>query len=127
MEDENVVNREDASAEVLILDWDHALKRVDGVKDALQDIVEVFCTDECPRLMQNIRDGLVKEDADLVGRAAHTLKSSADIFGAKRAFDAAETLEKSANESDLQGAARTWKNLEWELTNLQAALANHEF
>ncbi len=126
MESENGVSRVDASAEVETVDWDGALRRVGGSKEALEELVQIFCADECPECMQHIRDALVKGDAVLLGRAAHTLKSSADLFGGKRAFEAARTLETLAGESDFQGAARTWKTLELELTNLQAALANLE-
>lgn len=125
MDSENGVRKVDASAAVDI-DWGGALKRVGGSKEALQELVEIFCADECPECMQYIRDALVKEDAVLLGRAAHTLKSSADLFGGTRAFEAARTLEEMAGESDFQGAARTWETLEQELANLQAALASLE-
>ena len=62
----------------------------------------------------------------MLERAAHTLKSCADLFGAKRAFDAARSLEELARESDFQGAAGMWKTLDQELANLVAALANLE-
>ena len=126
MGSENGVSRVDPSTEVETVDWDGAFRRVGGSKETLQELVQIFCAEECPELMQRIRDALVKEDAALLGRAAHTLKSSADLFGGKLAFEAARTLEQLAGESDLQGAARTWITLQQELANLQAALANLE-
>jgi HPt (histidine-containing phosphotransfer) domain-containing protein len=126
MEGEKYAGRADASSEGAVVDWDRALGRVGGNKDALQEIVQLFCVEECPKLVQNIRDGLAKGDAALLERAAHTLKSSADLFGAKRAFDAARSLEELARESDFQGAAGTWKVLEQELPIVQAALAKLE-
>ena len=120
-------NERDADAEtsgVQIVNWKHALKRVDGSEEALRELIEIFCNDECPTLMRCIRDGLVNQDAVGVERAAHTLKSSADLFGAKRAFEAAKSLEDLATEADFQGAARVWETLEPELGELQFALAN---
>lgn len=126
MEGENCAGRTDTPPEGTLVNWDRALGRVGGNKDALQEIVQLFCVEECPRLVQNIRDGLAKQDAALLERAAHTLKSSADLFGAKRAFDAARSLEELARKSDFQGAAGMWIVLEQELPIVQAALAKLE-
>ena len=81
---------------------------------------------ECPKLMQAVRDALVDKDAALLTRAAHSLKNNADLFGAKRAFDAAWTLEKLGREPDFEQAARTWEILEQELVKTNAAMANFE-
>ena len=126
MEGENGESRLDTSQEVQTVDLNHALQRVDGSKDALQELVQIFSADECPQLMRCIRDALVKQDAAVLERSAHTLKSSADLFGAKRAFEAARTLERLASESDFQGAARSWITLEQELASVLAALAKLE-
>jgi len=112
--------------ELSAVDWDYALKRVGGSEETLREIVQIFRGIECPKLMQTVRDAFADEDAVVLTRAAHTLKNNADLFGAKRAFDAAWTLEKLAGESDFEGAARTWEILEQELLKTHAAMAKFE-
>ena len=116
----------DAFPESNAVDWNHALKRVGGSKEILREIVQIFCAVECPKLMQAVRDALADKDAVVLTRAAHSLKNNADLFGAKRAFDAALTLEKLGRESDFEGVARTWEILEQELVKTNAAMAKFE-
>ena len=110
--------------ELSAVDWGYALKRVGGSQEALREVVQIFCDIECPKLTQTVRDAFADQDAVELTRAAHTLKNNADLFGAKRAFDAARTLEKLAGESNFEGAALTWAILEQELLKTQAAMAN---
>lgn len=121
--EESAQNANAAGAQ--IVDWQQALGRVDGSEETLRELIEIFCTEECEKLMRCIREGLVNQDAVVVERAAHTLKSNADQFGAMRAFEAAKSLEEVANAADLQAAARAWATLEPELQDLQSALASH--
>lgn len=116
----------DTSTDLRAVDWVWALGRVGGSEATLRELVHIFCDEECPKLIQTVRDALVDEDAVVLTRAAHTLKNSADLFGAKRAFDAAWTLEEFGGESDFQEAARIWKILEKELTNVLAAMAKFQ-
>jgi HPt (histidine-containing phosphotransfer) domain-containing protein len=125
-EGDNSAGQSDTSPEGQVVDWDRALRRVGGSKEVLQEVVELFCTHECPRLVQGIRDGLAKRDAAMLERAAHTLKGNVDLFGAERAFDAARSLEESAHNSDFQQAAGMWRTLEQELPSLKSALAELE-
>jgi HPt (histidine-containing phosphotransfer) domain-containing protein len=123
MQDDSTRN---ASADgVEIVNWQEALRRVDGSEEALRELIEIFCGNECQKHMRCIREGLVNQDAVVVERAAHTLKSNADLFGASRAYEAAKSLEQLANAADLEGAARAWTSLERELGYLQSALASH--
>ncbi len=115
-----------ANAEgVQIVDWQRALRSVDGSEEALRELIEIFCGDECQKHMRCIREGLVSRDAVIVERAAHTLKGNADLFGASRAYEAAKSLEELATAADLEGAARAWAALEPELGYLQSELASH--
>ena len=96
--------------------------RVGESEDILQDIVQIFREEECPQLTQQIRDALARGDAVLLARAAHTLKSSADLFGATAALEAAQDLERMGDEGNLQEAGDTWTALQQELSRLLAAL-----
>ncbi len=116
----------DAFPESSTVDWNHALQRVGGSKEILREIVQIFCTVECPKLMQAVRHAFVDKDAVVLTRTAHSLKNNADLFGAKRAFDAALTLEKLGRESDFEQAAGTWEILEQELGRMTAAMANFQ-
>lgn len=79
-----------------VLDRDAALGRVGGDLDLLREIAVLFA-DECPRVLQDLRDALAEGDAPAIGRAAHGLKGSAANFGAVPAVDAAVRIEQSAH------------------------------
>jgi HPt (histidine-containing phosphotransfer) domain-containing protein len=79
-----------------VLDRDAALGRVGGDLDLLREIAVLFA-DECPRVLQDLRDALAQGDAPAIGRAAHGLKGSAANFGAVPAVDAAVRIEQSAH------------------------------
>ncbi len=96
--------------------------RVGGSKEILQEIVQLFRQQECPNLTQQIRDALARGDTVLLERAAHTLTSSADLFGAIKALEAAQNLERMSKQGNLQKATDLWTVLEQELSRLLAAL-----
>jgi HPt (histidine-containing phosphotransfer) domain-containing protein len=83
------------SGKPAVLDRDAALGRVGGDLDLLREIAVLFA-DECPRVLQELRNALANGDAPAIGRAAHGLKGSAANFGAVSAVDAAIRIEQSA-------------------------------
>lgn len=103
------------------LDRDVALKRTGGKPEVLGKIAQLFLA-EGPRLLGDIRRALTDQKCADLERAAHTLKGSADLFGAEAVVDAAWRLETMGREQDLAGADDACTSLKRELERLMAAL-----
>jgi signal transduction histidine kinase/CheY-like chemotaxis protein len=103
--------------------WDHdvALRRAGGKPRLLRDLAQIL-TEEGPRLLGEIRAALADENCPELERAAHTLKSSVGLFGARAAADAAWRLETMGRDQDLAGAEDACAALEGELERLMLAL-----
>jgi signal transduction histidine kinase/CheY-like chemotaxis protein/HPt (histidine-containing phosphotransfer) domain-containing protein len=104
------------------LDPAEALEQTGGSMDMLRDLVALF-SEECPKLMGEIRDSIARSDAAALRRAAHTLKGSAGIFAARAAAGAAAELESVARTGDLTGVEQAMAALDTEITRLMPALA----
>ena len=71
--------------------------------EALAEIVDAFL-DEAPQRLSELHDGAEAGDSVLVGRAAHTLKANAAMFGARRLEALCRDLEADARAGDLTDA-----------------------
>jgi HPt (histidine-containing phosphotransfer) domain-containing protein len=58
----------------------------------VRELVGTFL-DEAPRMLDDLRDALTNEDAERLRRAAHSLKSNANTFGAAALARLARELE----------------------------------
>jgi HPt (histidine-containing phosphotransfer) domain-containing protein len=74
-----------------------ALKQMTGV-DFVVELVDTFLQ-EAPAMLDELRRALAAQDADKFRRAAHSLKSNANTFGAL-------TLGAMARELELGGVAK---------------------
>ena len=88
---------------------------VGGDRETLIDIIDAFL-EEAPRRLVELRQGFERDDAELAGRAAHTLKSNALTFGAlglaadSRDIEAAVRRGGLADAGDLVGRVESaWK------------------
>jgi len=104
-----------------LLDEELLMSRVDGDKELLKDLVDLFL-DEYPRVLEGIRVALGKGDVKAVERAAHGLKGSTSNLAAMRASDAAFQLEQLARAGTLRGAEGPLRELEAQLTRLKPVL-----
>ena len=59
----------------------------------IDDLLETF-EEQAPQLLAQIREGLATTDAELVRRAAHTLKGSSANLGASTLADLASQVER---------------------------------
>ena len=101
--------------------WETALERVGGKEDMLRDLAEMFF-EECPRLIQQIREHIASENGAELRRVAHTLKGSAHVFGAEGAAAAAFRLEEMGQAGVLAGAVEALALLEVQVGRLVPAL-----
>jgi signal transduction histidine kinase/CheY-like chemotaxis protein/HPt (histidine-containing phosphotransfer) domain-containing protein len=104
-----------------VFDLPEAMKAVNGDKELLQEIADLFMKSATDSLAQ-IREGIVKSDADAIENAAHSLKGSVANFGAKRAFEAAYRLERLGRAGKLMEAETARSELEMEIKVLENAM-----
>ena len=114
------LRREFAPADVFF-EWDAALERVGGDEAMLRDLAEMFFA-ECPKLMQQIREHIAGADGPELRRAAHTLKGSAQVFGAEETAEAAHRLEEIGREEAFADAREALALLDDEVARLLPAL-----
>jgi HPt (histidine-containing phosphotransfer) domain-containing protein len=104
-----------------VIDWQAALKFAGDDQALLVEIVAAAKT-ETPRVLADLRKGVADGDANLAGRSAHTLKSTANYLGNKALADAALRVELLARDGGLACAAEQVTALEREGARFLAAL-----
>jgi signal transduction histidine kinase/CheY-like chemotaxis protein len=102
--------------------YEEALRRAGGDPQTLRELVKVFF-EEMPQLRERIRTAIHSGDAQELERASHTLKSSAQTFGAGPAGEIASRLESLSRSADLAAAKQLSQELEQELDRLRDALS----
>jgi PAS domain S-box-containing protein len=105
-----------------VFDEAAALARVDGDRDLLKTLVELFF-ETCPEQLTQLRAAVAAGDAATVRRLAHTIKGAVGTFGAGPAVEAAARLETMAREGTLGGAEEARAALDAAVERLKPALA----
>ena len=100
---------------------DAALERLGGDEELLAEVVGLFLADT-PGQVAEIRRAVEARDAELLRRAAHTLKGAAGYVGGVPAAEAAHALEMIGASGDLAAAPAALLTLEHEAGRLLAAL-----
>jgi PAS domain S-box-containing protein len=90
------------------------LDRVGGDMELLGELVALFI-DDCPRLLDEIREAVRLGDSETLARTAHTLKGSVGNFSAEDAFQAALRLEKIGRQGEMSLAQEALEKLEKEI------------
>jgi signal transduction histidine kinase/CheY-like chemotaxis protein len=88
-----------------IIDLPVAVERAGGDADLARELAGMLL-EEAPRWLEDLSASHAQGDAALFTRTAHTLKGSADHWGARRAFELAKDLERRGRAGDLAGASR---------------------
>ncbi len=101
------------------------LSRLEGDEQLGSEIIEMFLQ-ECPKLLEGVRDAAKQRNASLLERATHTLKGSVGDIAAPEAFGAARTLERMAKEGKFEDADAALVSLEVTLNRLVYELRNLE-
>jgi HPt (histidine-containing phosphotransfer) domain-containing protein len=105
-----------------VFDLETALEMADGDREVLRRMAQSFLA-QCPGLLGEVRDSVLRGDAAAVEHAAHTLKSVVASFGAQRAYQAALRLEDLGRAGDLAGSKKAYPELEEAVARLQEAVA----
>jgi HPt (histidine-containing phosphotransfer) domain-containing protein len=86
------------------------LRQMSGAEFA-GELVDTFLED-APERIADLRSALMRQDSEAFRRAAHSLKSNGDIFGARRLAALARELEVMGKEKKLAGQAPKVDELE---------------
>ena len=100
------------------------LARFDGDGELLRELAGIFLQ-ECPRMLDEIRDTLRAADAKALERAAHTLKGSVGNFAMPGSWETAQRLELLAKSGQLSGAQEIFRVLEQQIAQFNQILARH--
>ncbi|MGB0712201.1 MAG: response regulator [Gammaproteobacteria bacterium] len=98
---------------------------LEALREAMEDefdlLVEAFIEDS-NQLLDDARGAVANDDAELLARAAHSLKSSGGNFGAGRLADLARSLEELGRTGSTLGAGPILERLGTELDRVQVAV-----
>jgi signal transduction histidine kinase/DNA-binding response OmpR family regulator len=104
-----------------VYDREAMLGNIGGDEDLARELATVFLESYGARL-DELRTALRESDADKVYRNAHAIKGSVGVFAAEPALQAAQSLERSARENDLERVAVEGKDLITQVEALAAVL-----
>jgi HPt (histidine-containing phosphotransfer) domain-containing protein len=104
-----------------LIDQEALLERVAGDPDFLATMVDIFVAD-APTRLDAIRAGLRQADAQVVERAAHSLKGALATMAADGAADQAFRLEQLGRAGTLEGAGDVLAALERQVEAVTVAL-----
>ena len=105
-----------------VIDLELARRQIPGGEQGVREMAQLLF-DQCPTMILEIQAALMDRDEKRVQRAAHSLKGSADIFGARHVVDAARRIEWAGKQGDVDGAAETMPELREQVSQLRSALA----
>ena len=108
-----------------VFDAAMVLESLDGDFDLMREIVGISLT-QFSKHMQNIQDGISKENPKLLERAAHALKGTAANLHASGAMETAAQLEEMGRAGYLSGSKEALLSLEAEIAKLRRALGEFE-
>ncbi len=98
-----------------------SLARLGGDEELLRELCEIFL-EECPKLLQELRQGIAVGEPEAVMRAAHSLKGELGYLGAKMAAQSSRELEDMGHEKNMARAPEVFVLLERELGDVCLAI-----
>jgi HPt (histidine-containing phosphotransfer) domain-containing protein len=97
------------------------LARLDGDRELAVELAGIF-VEECPRMLQRLREAVGAGSADEVRRAAHALKGSVSNFIDVGPTATAFELETMARDGQLDGVEAVLDRLDREIAALMESL-----
>ena len=97
-----------------------ALKQTTGA-DFVRELVDTFLQ-EAPSMLDELRNALAAKDADTFRRAAHSLKSNSNTFGALTLGAMARELEQGGMATVIERSGQPLDALAEEYSRVAAAL-----
>jgi HPt (histidine-containing phosphotransfer) domain-containing protein len=93
----------------------------EGEQKILDEVISIYL-ENSPEYLKAIRDGINGNDAEKVHRAAHSLKSSSAMLGAKRLSALCREMEIKGKNNSFENALELYSQIEAEYENAQEAL-----
>jgi HPt (histidine-containing phosphotransfer) domain-containing protein len=104
-----------------LIDWKTALEGVDGDRELLKSVVEVFL-DESQQLLNDLTLAVHAHDVARVRSRGHSLKGAMLGVGAFATADLAQSLEMGAGSESLQSMTASLQNLEQQYARIVVEL-----
>ncbi len=104
-----------------VLSLDMLRESVGDDPEFIREVLASFASDS-PLLMKSLRTGIAEGDSQAVQNAAHTLKSTSRLFGAKALADVCQTIERLGREKRLQDAIALMKTAELEFERVKESV-----
>jgi CheY-like chemotaxis protein len=104
-----------------VLDLEGALRRLAGDRELFAEFIH-FYDEDCPALLESIREAIMAGRVEQLQRAAHNLKGLASNLGGEAVRSAAQELENLARSQDLSRAHDAMLALEHEMKILHTEL-----
>jgi HPt (histidine-containing phosphotransfer) domain-containing protein len=105
-----------------VLDLAGVLERVEGDKDLLLELMELFARDK-QKQIELIRGGLQRGNGAELSSSAHAIKSALGNLGAMKAWDLAAQLERAGKEGRLSDAPGLFSALETSVDEFERTFA----
>ena len=97
------------------IDLAAALETVDGDRALLREAVGLFLAQDYPRQLGELKEGIARQDADAVKKAAHGLKGALDSFGSRGARDLAKEMETMGRNGEIAQVPQKLEKFEGEI------------
>ncbi|HYL98785.1 MAG TPA: Hpt domain-containing protein [Blastocatellia bacterium] len=104
------------------IDVDTMRLRTDQDPQLLGNIIRLF-NEEYPPLIVTMKEAIARGDRETIQKAAHKVKGSLVIFGARAAIDAAEAVESLALSASMSAASESVSVLESKIEEVVSALS----
>ena len=116
----------ESAAQTPVFDQTGLLERLEGDRELAAVIIEAFLSD-MPGQIQELKDLLAANDTHSAGRLAHSIKGAAANCGGERLRKVALTMEKAADEGNLDAAKSRMTELEAQFSLLRETIQQEGF
>lgn len=103
------------------IDWDQALSGLDGDRELLADVINIFL-ETLPDTLSAIESALIDYRAKDVERVAHSLKGELLALGVPAVAELAREVEKAGRESDFTTASQVFISLQQQVLEIREPL-----
>jgi len=109
------------------IDIETALKFVGRDKDILKEVLGVFLDEDYPEQLKKLKNGISRQDAEVVKHAAHSIKGAVRSLGGVGPGNTAQHLEEMGRNNNLIEAQKTLLQLEQEISQFKEYYARYNF
>ncbi|MCL4112023.1 UNVERIFIED_CONTAM: hypothetical protein GTU68_034526 [Idotea baltica] len=105
-----------------VVDLDYVRKRIGGCSDNMLVLIAETLLAESSQSIVVLNESVAAHDADLISRAAHSLKGAVSVFNSKSVMSLSKNIEDQARNGRLAEVPQLLEKLKVEVSLLQATL-----